>query len=110
MTRSPPPKTSALDSRLARISALFVALCALALMGWLGREDVPFVREMISDVRGQSAPQTGSSSNPELDACLAQRIGDVETMRTDNIINEAQYAAFKSRATSYCQAQFPGSQ
>lgn len=108
MMRSPPQKSSVLDSRLARILALIVALSALTLMGWLGREDVSFVRGLVSGVTGQTTTQTVIAGNPKLDACLGQRVGDVENMRADGIVNEVQYKAFKSRAISYCQAQFPG--
>lgn len=100
---------SALDSRGARLAALAIALAALSLMIWLGREDVPLVRDVMTSVSGSAEGSATTTGNPELDACLASRVGDVEKMREEGVINAAQYDAFRSRATAYCEAQFPPS-
>lgn len=100
-------QASALDSRGARLVALAVALAALCLMVWLGRDDVPFVRAVMTSVTGSAEEAVASSGNPELDACLASRVGDVEKMREDGVINAAQYDTFRGRAVAYCEAQFP---
>jgi hypothetical protein len=98
---------SALDSRGARLVALAIALAALSLMIWIGREDVPLVHGLMTDVSGSAKDSAKTTGNPELDACLASRVGDVEKMREEGVINAAQYDAFRGRATAYCEAQFP---
>lgn len=98
-------RTSSLDSRGARLAALFLALCALALMIWLGRNDVPIVRGLIANISGTEVQQE-STGTPELDACLKDRGGAVDKMREEGVINAAQYNAFHQRAVDYCEAQF----
>ncbi|WP_417684349.1 hypothetical protein [Roseibium sp.] len=98
---------SRLDGRTARLTALVIALSALALMLWLGREDVGFVRAGVSMVTGEDPAKAASTGNPELDACLAQRVGDVDKLLAEGMIKESQYQAFKRRASSYCETQFP---
>ena len=112
-TRQPAVRTvsghghpSALDSRGARVAALVIALCALALMIWLGRNDVPVVRGLMTGLSGPDVQQEGTG-NPELDACLKDRAGAVDKMREDGVINAAQYDTFRGRAIAYCEAQFP---
>jgi len=102
-------RTSSLDSPVARIAALAVALCALALMIWLGRHDVPVVRGLMAGISGEEVQQQGTG-NPELDACLADRAGAVDKMREEGVINAAQYTEFRQRAVDYCEAQFPRAQ
>ncbi|WP_417667007.1 hypothetical protein [Roseibium sp.] len=101
------PANTALDGRAARFTALAIALAALVLMIWLGREDVPFVRAAILTATGQSEAEATSTGNPELDACLAKRVGDVDKLLAEGMIKESQYSAFKRRASSYCETQFP---
>jgi hypothetical protein len=43
--------------------------------------------------------------NAALQNCLDQRVGDVEKMKADGIINDAQYASFRQRAGELCRAQ-----
>ena len=102
-------RSSALDSRGARLAALVLALGALALMIWLGRNDVPVVRGLMTSISGADAQQAGTG-NPELDACLKNRAGAVDKMREDGVINAAQYDTFHQRAVDYCEAQFPRKQ
>ncbi|MBD1546689.1 hypothetical protein [Roseibium aggregatum] len=99
-------RTSSLDSAAARIAALAIALCALALMVWIGRNDMPVIRGLMVTVSG-TGPVEESTGNPELDACLKDRSGAVDKMRKEGIINAAQYNEFHQRAVDYCEAQFP---
>lgn len=48
------------------------------------------------------------NENPALAACLQQRVGDVERMKTEGVINDHQYEQFASRARALCQTQNPG--
>ncbi len=89
--------THFLDSRRARGLAVLVALLAAATLGWINREAL---------LPPEAA--TAAAGNPQLAACLAERVGAVDTMRAEAIINDAQYAAFRTRAEDYCRAQFPG--
>ena len=47
-------------------------------------------------------------ANPALQACLDQRVGDVDNMKSEGIISDSQYDAFRSRAEDLCRAQNPG--
>lgn len=87
-----------LDTAKARGVALLVALAAAAALGWINR-----------DAFLGGAEKTAASGNPELAACLAERVGAVDTMRSEGIVNDAQYAAFRARAEDFCRAQFPDS-
>lgn len=46
-------------------------------------------------------------ANPELQACLEQRLGDVTQMQADGVIDDAQAANFAARARDLCLGQFP---
>jgi len=50
--------------------------------------------------RGEPAKQ----ANPELAACLKQRVGDVDKMKSDGVIDDSQYALFRRRAEDLCAA------
>ncbi|MFD1694689.1 hypothetical protein [Roseibium aestuarii] len=89
-----------------RLAAVAIALACLALMGWIGRDDVPFLKSLRAQVTGES-PAPAATGNPELDACLAKRLGDVEQMKLDGVIAPAQEELFRSRAVSFCETQFP---
>jgi hypothetical protein len=75
-------------------------------MIWLGRNDVPVVRGLMTGLSGTEVQQE-STGNPELDACLKDRGGAVDKMREEGVINAAQYNEFHQRAVDYCEAQFP---
>ncbi len=45
--------------------------------------------------------------NPELTACLEQRVGDVEQMAADGVIAQEQVASFQQRATELCWGMYP---
>lgn len=100
---------SFLDSLAARGIALLVALAigAFMVLTWgddfqalLAQEQDPF-ETIMAPVGGTPAAE----ATPELDACLTQRVGDVDRMKSEGIINDAQYEAFRQRATSLCHAQ-----
>jgi len=103
---TPPPSRGAASDRTGRIVALCIAASALLLMLWIGRHDVPVLNTAWAALTGAGS-QPASTGNPELDACLAQRVGDVDQMREDGVITSAQYDAFKARAEAFCTAQFP---
>lgn len=105
--RASPSAPSKPTGAVGRGIALAIALAALGLMVWIGRNDVASIQYAMSLISGKPTSETQGSGNPELDACLAQRVGDVDQMKADGVINASQYEAFKSRAISLCQAQHP---
>lgn len=86
-----------LDTPAARALALLVALLAAAVLGWLNREAI----------MGSTPVPVAALANPQLAACLKERVGAVDKMRDESIINERQYSEFRTRAEDYCNAQFP---
>ena len=100
------PKPALLDRPATRLSALAVAVLAVLAIVWIGR--VGFAGVALTPFEHLAATDdTGSADNPQLAACLKERFGAVEQMRTDAVIDDNQYGAFKARAVSYCQAHFP---
>ncbi|MTI42350.1 hypothetical protein JM93_01765 [Roseibium hamelinense] len=96
-----------MDGVAGRVTALAIAGASLGLMIWIGREDVPILRDTVAMITGSSGPSTEGTGNPELDACLAKRVGDVDKMRADGVVSDAQYETFRARAVGFCEAQFP---
>lgn len=108
MTATVQPRTFA-DSVIARLLALVLAI----LLGWLlwsnwaddfkrlasGEKEAPAV---------VSAAEPAKPANPALQECLAQRVGDVDRMKEEGILSDAQYGNFRSRAEGLCRAQNPG--
>ncbi|PTW60015.1 hypothetical protein C8N35_10515 [Breoghania corrubedonensis] len=86
-----------LDRPAARLVAIGIALAAAGALAWINRDAF------------SSAPSTTSvaTSNPDLAACLDERVGAVDAMRRDGVINEQQYGLFRSRAQAYCTARYP---
>lgn len=102
---------SFLDTMVARLIALVIAgvIAAFMVITWSDDflallEDEP--AQLVVPVGGSPAAE----ATPELDACLAQRVGDVDRMKEEGIIGDAQYEAFRSRAVSLCNAQNPAPQ
>lgn len=91
-------QTHYLDTGRARGAALLVAFTAAAALGWINRDAFLGTDEAIA------------AGNPQLAACLSERVGAVEGMRSEGIVNDAQYAAFKTRAVDYCRAQYPSAE
>jgi len=95
---------SFLDTAFARLIALVLAgFMAYVLYANWGQEIAALVQDEPVVVVDVMAP--AKEATPALDACLTRRVGDVDTMKSDGIINEAQYVSFKASATRLCQAQ-----
>jgi hypothetical protein len=102
-------KGALLDRPVARLSALAVALAAVLAIVWIGRVGFAGVALTPFEHLGPGDAE-GLSENPQLAACLTERVGAVDQMRKDAVIDDAQHDAFKARAIGYCRAQFPPQQ
>lgn len=91
--RSVPPPRSALDRPVARAVALGVVLCVAAALAYMHRDDL------------FPPPPAAVALDDPVALCLAARAKDIDQMRTDGVIDEAQASLFKSRAEALCQAQ-----
>lgn len=89
----PQARPSALDRPIARVVALVVFLAAAGALAWMHRDDL-FPPE----------PAAVAADDP-VALCLAARARDIDKMRTDGVIDDAQAKLFKSRAEALCQAQ-----
>ena len=87
-------RSSALDRPLARVAALGVFLCAMALLAFMHRDDL-FPPE----------PSAAVAADDPVAMCLAARAEDIDRMQAEGVIDEAQATLFKSRAEALCQAQ-----
>lgn len=96
------------DTAVARLIALLiaVAIAALFVFNWseeaeqlfTGTETgIPIIEQQV-----QVRPVNAGLQN-----CLDQRVGDVEKMKSEGVINDAQYASFRQRAEELCRAQHP---
>jgi len=81
----------------ARGLALVIILISVASLGYIHRDDL-FPPE---------AKKVETGLNPEFVKCRTARLGAVEKMRNDKIINASQYDIFKSRALAFCMSRFP---
>ena len=90
-----PPQRSPLDGPAARIAAALVILLCAGALAYLHRETL-----------FPAAKPAADTSNPQLAACLAERIGAVDKMQSEGILKQDQYAAFRARAEAFCQQQF----
>lgn len=98
------------DTIWARLIALVIAI-GLAWAFWAnwsedlvalfesGPEQLPIAQQP------QLPDETGL--NPELQACLDQRLGGVQTMASEGVIAEAQVAGFSQRASELCWGLHP---
>jgi hypothetical protein len=91
-----PERQSFADGPVARLIAVLVILVCAATLVYLHRETL---------FHSGGTTET-AAGNPELAACLAERLGAVDKMRAEGVINEAQYDVFRSRAEAFCQQQF----
>lgn len=95
-----------LDGPAARILALAIAAALAGAIAWIGQ--VGFAGVAMTPFAHTGTASAGlASANPALAACLAERVGAVDRMRDENLINSGQYDAFRARAVSYCETQFP---
>ncbi|MGI9414693.1 MAG: hypothetical protein ACR2PM_13550 [Hyphomicrobiales bacterium] len=89
-------RSSALDTRAARLVALGVfALCVLVL-GYIHRQDL---------FPPEAAVET--ALNPEFVKCRDERAATVDKMLADKVIDERQHEQFRERAVSVCADRFP---
>ena len=88
---------SFLDRPAARLVAVLVAVLAGAALAWINRDAFLPAHDAT----------TVKAGNPQLAACLADRIGAVDRMRQEGVINERQYNEFRGRAEAFCTAQYP---
>lgn len=88
--------TSALDRPAARLGALGVFVAAVALLGYIHRDDL------------FPPPAPALDPNDPVALCLAERLPGIEAMRADGTITEDQAKLFASRAEALCQAQAGG--
>ena len=93
MTR--PGRRSLVDGPAPRIVAVLLILISVATLAYLHREAL---------ISAGEKPE--AAANPRLAACLAERVGAVDKMQAEGIVNEAQYAAFRARAEAFCSQQF----
>ncbi len=101
---------SFIDTGMARLLALLLAV-ALAFLLWFNWSDD--FEKLFADNIGAAVPETTTAepakpANAALAQCLAQRVGDVERMKEEGILSDAQYGAFRARAEGLCRAQNPG--
>ena len=99
-----------LDGMLARLIALALAAgFAFLLYDNWADEIRQFVDGGVPEVSlpGTAERISVKPVNDALQACLDKRIGDVDGLKADGVITEAQYDKFRARAVELCQAQNP---
>lgn len=92
-----PYKTSFADTIAARLMALAVFALCLAALGYLHRDDL-FPRQ---------PADTTIQTNPAFLECRQIRVGHVDKMLQEGVIDTVKYDRFKERALAYCAAEFP---
>ncbi len=90
MSERPP---SFLDRPAARRLAVLCAAAALALLGYIHRDDL-FPPEDL-----------GLAADPAFAECYGPRAADADKMQREGLIDETQATLFKSRAEAFCIAQ-----
>lgn len=97
------------DTIFARLIALVLAVVfgAILYLNWGSDIEQLFAGSApaIPITAGVTQVET---TNTALEACLKQRVGDVDTMKSDGLINDSQYAQFRQRAEDLCRGQNPG--
>lgn len=90
-------RRSAADGPWARVAAVLVLIAVIAILAAMHWDDL-------------FAPQQAAApaADDPVALCLAGRAGDIDKMRADGVIDEAQATLFVSRAEALCQAQFGG--
>lgn len=94
MTTSSSP--SFLDSPLARLLAVGVAVASVALLLYINRADFLPASEVVS------------AEDNAYQACVNERHGQIDEMIRDGVVDDAQASLFKSRAEALCRATVPG--
>ena len=85
------------DQRLVRLIALCVFAAGVAYLVYANR----------SLLNPDEQAQADASLNPQFVACRDERVGQVEQMKKQGIINETQFEEFRERAVNLCAGQFP---
>ncbi|MBP5856612.1 hypothetical protein KAJ83_06305 [Marivibrio halodurans] len=88
---------SALDGRPARLAAAGVVLAAAGFLVWYERETLFPAAATVSEDPALAAYR----------ACRDERFGDIDQMRAEGMIEDAQEKLFKSRADAMCRATNP---
>jgi len=76
--------------------AVVVVLACVAGLAYLHRGDLL-----------PAAEDDDAGLNPEFVACRTERLGDIDKMRDDGLIDDAQEEQFAARALAYCTSRFP---
>ena len=99
-----------LDGWGARVLAsLVVVLCVFAL-GYLNRGSFDLNALLATRGAGDASVEAGNNGkplNPEFAKCRDERVGQVERMLSEGVINDAKFVQFKERAVATCAGQFP---
>jgi hypothetical protein len=98
-----------LDGALIRLISLALAI----LIGWvLWSGWGPEIRAAFEGTPVTTVVEKtpAAEANPALDACLETRVGQVDNMKAEGILSDAQYEAFRARAIELCTAQNPAVQ
>ncbi len=94
------------DTRAARIVALVLAIALAAVFYAVWKEEVS---TLFGDLTAPEAEGLAvTHEDPAVAACLETRIADVDRMREDGLIDDAQHEVFAERAASLCVAQAAG--
>lgn len=104
-------QTGFVNTNAARIVAAVLAL--LIAIIWFYNYSADFSRVMAGGSTGelpQAETLAVSNANPALAACLEKRVGDVDQMKEDGLLNDQKYASFKVRAEQLCAQQNPAQQ
>lgn len=99
-----------IDTGAARIIALCLALFFAFLLIYNYKDDFQKVfsgsdESVLPVTSTDTAPE--NAANPALAACLQKRIGDVNKMKEEGLLSDAQYTSFRSRAEDLCLQQNP---
>lgn len=85
------------EGKTGKIVAALVLVLGVGALVYINLEPAPEVEpEAAAEAVGQG----------ELADCLDRRVGAVENMKADGVLNDAQYASFKMRAETYCEYEF----
>lgn len=98
------------NSPLARLVSLVIAVVLGVFIVYFYHGDVIRIATD-TDQRQMAEKQLAKiekANNPALEACLEKRVGDVENMKKEGILSDAQYKDFKTRAEHLCNQQNPG--
>ena len=96
------------DTQAARIIAMILAVAIGGFLYFNWSVEFGGLFSAGTETTRVSASQPAKEANPALDACLVQRVGDVDRMKDEGILSDAQYTKFTIRATDLCRVKNPG--